>query len=99
MIDVDRGTGRTKRQMVGAPQNAVFVWCNGALSYPKDLARSIGRGDLRIAPPSYLNEPGNHASRLTTALVVDHAAQLSDRQRETLAILAEWSFRSKVEML
>ncbi len=44
----DRQTGRTTRQMQEAAQGTYFVWPNEALSYPINLARHLGRTDLKI---------------------------------------------------
>ncbi len=52
---MERGTGTTTRQMQEAPQGSVFVWCGRYLSYPKDLARNLGREDLNIVPLMWLN--------------------------------------------
>lgn len=82
MNDNERRTGRTTRQMQEAPMGAVFVWCNDALTYPRLLAQRLCRGDLRIIGPSQLNERlrGYH-----TVVIIDHAADLTERQRDFLA--------------
>lgn len=74
-----RGTGRTTAQMKGALRGAVFVWVNHKLSYPRDLARKIGRDDLEIVSPDWLDRLG-FAGRDLTDIVVDHAAELRGRQ-------------------
>lgn len=43
-----RGTGRTTKQLVEAMPNATFIWLNRHLSYPKDLAKALGREDIEI---------------------------------------------------
>lgn len=78
----ERGDGATSRQMQDAPRDAVFVWCRGELSYPKQLARRLGREDLKIVGPSWLEE-GWRGQRLS-GLIVDHAAVLSDKQHDLL---------------
>ena len=83
---IDRGTGRTTKQLASAPQGAVYIWCNSHLHYPKTLARELGRGDLRIERPSWLDHPTACDTRIL-GLVVDHAACLTERQRHSLAIL------------
>jgi len=54
----ERGTGRTKAQMMAAPYRAYYVWVNGDLSYPKTLASHVGRQDLRIVPLRHFEEYG-----------------------------------------
>lgn len=70
MSDPERGTGRTTRQMLDAPKDAIFVWCNGHLGYPLSLARHLGRSDLRIASPQAY-EAGRMAG-LRNCVVIDH---------------------------
>jgi hypothetical protein len=73
-----RGEGTTTQQMEEAPKCAVFVWCNGNTDYAVRLARKIGREDLQIKSPTWLE--GRWCGLELTGVVVDHAAQLSDRQ-------------------
>jgi hypothetical protein len=82
----DRGTGITTRQIRGAPREAVFVWCNGDVRYPQALAKTLGRSDLVVRPLSWL-QPGNVMGRTFTGVVVDHAAEIGDNERETLDYL------------
>ena len=74
-----RGTGITTRQMKNAPQNAVFVWVNSRLDYPKSLAREIGRNDLEIVSPQWLEGHG-YFGRTLNGLIIDHATELEPRQ-------------------
>ena len=65
---------RTTKQMIDAPRNAVFVWCNGITDYPQDLARSLGRTDLRIVTPMWMHRGGWQGMDLRPEeLVLDHA--------------------------
>ena len=73
-----RGEGVTTCQMEAAPMGAVFVWCNGRTDYPRLLARKIGRDDLHIKTPEWLEERWREIE--LTGIVVDHAARLTDRQ-------------------
>ena len=75
-----RGTGITTQQMISAPRNAVFVWLNSRLSYPKSLANKIGRGDLEIVPPSFLDSDRWHGRRFS-AVVLDHAFTFTSRRQ------------------
>jgi len=77
-----RGTGRTTKQMEAAPQGSVYLWVHGDVYYPKKLAEKIGRTDLKIVGPGWL-ENGWLGVELT-GLVVDHAAQLNERQSHGL---------------
>jgi hypothetical protein len=80
--DMDIGSGRTTQQMREAPRHALFVWCNGHLSYPRDLARSLGRDDLDIVGPYMLDRRQLAGRRIP--VVVDHATKLSSEKRELL---------------
>ena len=73
-----RGEGTTTKQMQDAPNGAVFVWCNGHTDYAINLARKIGRDDLRIESPTWLEERWRGLE--LTGVVVDHSARLTDRQ-------------------
>lgn len=64
-----RGSGRTHRAMLDAPRGAVYVWCNDGLDYPCDLARKIGRTDLRIVAPRDVERRVRGCSNI----LVDHA--------------------------
>lgn len=74
-----RQTGATTKQMETAPKGAVFVWCNSHTDYAIHLARKIGREDLQIVSPAWL-EWGRWRGLELTGLVIDHAAQLTDMQ-------------------
>ena len=67
-----RQTGRTAQQMLDAPQNAVYVWCNDRLEYPRHLASNLYRHDLRIVGPSWLEHDG-YMGLSFTSVVLDHA--------------------------
>jgi hypothetical protein len=85
-IDPYRSTGRTTRQIETAPKNAVFVWCNDRIDYAKTLARELGRADLKVVPPSWLQTDAIRGIR--RGIVVDHAAVLTSRQRAEFDIYA-----------
>lgn len=71
MIEQLRGSGQTTRAMREAPKNAVYVWCNSVLLYPRRLAAAIGRSDLQIEMPSFLSERA--FGRNYSGIVMDHA--------------------------
>ena len=76
---MERGSGSTTNQIKNAPIGAVFVWVNGDLTYPRRLAESLGRADIRMFSPRTV---GNGALRglRVPAVIVDHAADLTERQ-------------------
>lgn len=83
MIDTDRGTGRTTQAMLTAPRDAVYVsCCSNATDYDRQLARKIGREDLRIVEPSWLDH--GWYGKVLTGIVVDHAADLTEGQMTLL---------------
>ena len=89
MEQLERGSGRTTRQMEDAPVGALFVWCNAHLSYPTHLARVLGRPDLRVVSPYWLELGGWHGCRYS--VVVDHAADLTPRQRDAVSEIDQWA--------
>lgn len=72
-----RGSGRTTAQMRRAPANAVFIWCNVHLDYPRRLAKRLGRDDLTVVSPSWLL---NDSWGISREVVLDHATVLSPAQ-------------------
>lgn len=82
-----RGSRRTTAAMLSAPMGCVFIWCNDRLEYPKRLAKSLGRSDLKIVSPFWL-ENGWKGERFT-GIVADHHLELGEKRRELfrLAIL------------
>lgn len=81
----DRRTGITTAQMQKAPAGAVFIWVTGSLSYPKALAAALGRTDLRIESPEWLER--SFGLRVP-GLIIDHAARLTERQMRMAEVLA-----------
>ena len=80
----ERGTGRTTQQMKEAPLGSVYIWvAHNSLWYAKALARAIGRHDLHIVGPMWLD--GMHfLGRHLSGIVVDHATNLTDKQWDIL---------------
>jgi hypothetical protein len=74
----DRQAGATSRQIQAAPHGAHFVWVNDTVSYPTRLARHLGRPDITVHPRWVLTDP--HRLRGLSALVLDHAIVMSDRE-------------------
>jgi hypothetical protein len=76
-----RQSGQTTDQMQAAPPHAIFIWCNDLTDYPRALARRLGRTDLQIEPLSGLDDGHRLRGVRAPALILDHAARLSGRQR------------------
>ena len=85
MDDPERGSGRTTQQMKEAPLGAIYIWLHGEVWYPKNLAAKIGRADLQIVGPMWLNSMNFQGKRLS-GIVIDHATYLSDKQWKLLDI-------------
>jgi hypothetical protein len=77
MKDDLRGSGRTTRQMIAAPNNAYYVWCNNYLAWARDLARKHRREDLKIMPLSWFQN-GYYRGLDTRLIVFDHAIAESE---------------------
>jgi hypothetical protein len=75
-MDAVRGSGRTTRQMQEAPYRAYYIWVNGYLSYPKNLAAHLGRQDLKIMSPGSINRGRNLLGIPRSRIVIDHATVL-----------------------
>lgn len=71
----NRGTGRTTEQMKHAPYGAYYVWCNRHLNYPTDLARRLGRPDIRVVRPGWLRDGWQGVLLYPGDVVLDHAIQ------------------------
>lgn len=76
---MERRSGSTTSQLKNAPLGAAFVWVNGDLHYPRKLAESLGRKDLRMFSPGSVGNGALRGLRLP-AVIVDHAADLTERQ-------------------
>ena len=69
-----RGDGTTTRQIIEAPENAIYIWVNADTSYPKQIARRHGRLDLEFRSPTWLER---NSAGIFADVVVDHAVRLS----------------------
>lgn len=94
-MDARRGTGRTTKQIVDAPIGAVFVWGQSVIDYPVALAAKLGRDDLWIVPPRWLDLllEGTWSGIRFSGIVIDHAAQLTEIQEKAFAKYAPKSWR------
>lgn len=70
-----------------AKKGSMFIWCNSHIEYPKVLAGEIGRLDLLIHRLSVLDNPYRLRGLKTVGVVLDHAAELTMKQRENLSTL------------
>ena len=86
MTKIRAKTGETTQQIKAAPLNAVFVWVNSDIRYPKALAAKLGRDDLEIRPISWL-KPNSVRGRRFSGVVVDHAVQFSSEAYAALSLL------------
>lgn len=77
-------SGRTTSQMMQAPRDAFYVWCNRYLDYPKKLANFLGRTDLKVIRPDQLTDGTTRGCFVP--IVVDHAADLSFNERVEMHI-------------
>ncbi len=81
MTETERGSGRTTQQMKQAPRGAIFVWVNGWLRYPAELASALDRSDLKIYGPSILEHGAERLRGLElSGIVIDHDAKLTSEQ-------------------
>ena len=88
---IKRRTGLTTNQMLKAPIGAIYVWVNSDLYYPKNLARDLGRQDLKIVSQSWLTSR-NCIGRRVTGLVIDHTVGINKEQKEVIKYLRSRSF-------
>jgi hypothetical protein len=72
--------------MKDAPHGALYIWVHRhSLAYANALAAHLGRTDLEITAVHILDEGGRRLHGLNLlAIIVDHAANLTDRQFDVL---------------
>lgn len=70
----NRQSGRTLQQMEQAPQNAIFIWPNSRLDYPRNLAKRIGRADLVIISREQISQQYFRGRRVT-GVILGHAVE------------------------
>jgi len=81
---MDRGTGITTKQLKEAPKNSIFIWLDNHLSYPKRLCFDLGRKDIEVVQPSWI-ESDRWRGRVFGGIIVDHATILTNKQYDILA--------------
>jgi hypothetical protein len=72
--DPNKQSGRTTQQMLDAPPNAIYVWCNSLPEYPKKLARQLNRPDIKVVSAAWVLREENWKGfeRDTHHVVLDH---------------------------
>lgn len=88
-----RGSGRTTAQLLAIKPGGVFIWCNDLIHYPKALAKKLGREDIKIYPLCNLENTHKFVGMKVSEIIVDHAATLTPKIRETLQILQHYMAR------
>lgn len=93
-----RGSGRTTRQILNAPRNAVYVvWHSSQFAYTRALMVHLGRTDLHLMSFGWIEREGYRGDH--RHYVVDHMAATAARQmvksREwrALDLLEHWQGR------
>ena len=72
--------GTTTKQMEFAPKNAIFIWDNNCLFYPKQLALKLKRNDLSIVSKSWMTKH-NLEGKIFSGIILDHSVVLSEEQQ------------------
>jgi hypothetical protein len=80
LVAAERGTGRTSRQILDAPDSAYFI-VPGVVDYYRSLAQHLGRSDIRFVIACHVEY---YRFELGAYIVVDHAVALTERQTDTL---------------
>ena len=76
IVTSGRQCGKTTKAILSAPKGAYFVWVNSWTKYPRDLARSLGRDDLKFVSPETLKRETIYNLHHGDTVVVDHAAEI-----------------------
>lgn len=97
MEESQRGHGFTTLQMQHAARDALYIWpVHGSLQYARDLARKHGREDLEIVSGSILdNDAEKLRGRRLTGIILDHAAEPTDKEYELLYRLRSQIIRKR----
>ena len=76
-----RELGKTTQQMQSAPRHSIYIWpTRCSMGYAKHLAQSLGRDDLVLVTPEWLDSQRWRGLTLY-GIVVDHAVWLTPKQR------------------
>lgn len=83
-----RGSGQTSRQMIAAPEYALYIVGGEDTNYFTKLAKNLGRGDLHIQKLAGILSGYRLRSRLDGTIfggmVLDHALTMSDGEKREL---------------
>lgn len=78
-------TGITTRQLLAAPDGAIYIWVGAAMAYPRALAKKLGRDDIRVVPASWLVSKDRFIDvDSATHIVLDHGLLLTQSLRQGL---------------
>lgn len=66
--------GKTKALMLRAPRGCIYIWCSSDIRYPRQLAESIGRQDLKLVSPSWLLSEETRKTK--QPVMLDHATTM-----------------------
>lgn len=75
-MSAERQSGRTTQQILDAPRDSVYVWCNSQINYPLRLAEYLDRSDIHVVPLSWLR----NGNLYDGPLVIDHACNMNEEQ-------------------
>lgn len=93
-----RQSGRTTKQMLEALPGSVFIWCNAYRAYPRQLASSLGRGDLIIETPEALDAQAIRlCGHVVHDLIIDHACVLTEEQKSGADWIRSMTQRARAE--
>lgn len=86
-LTTSRGMGTTTRQIECAPKHSIYVWMHEHTRYPRDLAIALGRTDITVVGPHWLDWEWQGAR--IAGIVVDHAARLTEKQHDTVRAILD----------
>lgn len=89
-----RGTGRTSHQLINAPPNAIFIWCNTRTDYPRKLAAELNRRDIKIVSPGWIEGIGPYGINFND-VVIDHMAEEMMNKNQKLCLLQHKTLRTR----
>lgn len=77
---MNRGTGRSTRQLESLPQDAVYICPNhSTIRYYRGLCGRLGRNDIELVSPQWLTSD-KWRGRVFSDIQLDHATMLSDKE-------------------
>ncbi len=76
----ERGSGRTSKQIVEAPLNAMYLCPPGSRHYHLDLARYLNRSDLNVHQIERTDRQLSFLNGYRFPVIVDHWVELNEQQ-------------------